>query len=74
MYGAVPGIPNGNAIVLSLALFAGYRVLLARMSEAVVLLYTRRAQRIAWAVLGFFFLLLFVLPFGILVLAAFTRQ
>ncbi|NUP46727.1 MAG: ABC transporter permease subunit [Catenulispora sp.] len=39
-----------------------------------MLLYTRRAQRIAWAVFGFFFLLLFVLPFGILVLAAFTRQ
>ncbi|GAA2022672.1 ABC transporter permease subunit [Catenulispora yoronensis] len=39
-----------------------------------MLLYTRRAQRIAWAVFAFFFGLLFVLPFGVLVLAAFTRQ
>ena len=39
-----------------------------------MLLYTRRLQRIAWAVFGFFFLLLFGLPFGVLVLAAFTKQ
>ena len=39
-----------------------------------MLLYTRRSQRIAWAVFGFFFLLLFGLPFGVLVLAAFTKQ
>ncbi|WP_194922949.1 ABC transporter permease [Catenulispora pinisilvae] len=39
-----------------------------------MLLYTRRAQRIAWAVFAFFFLLLFALPFGVLVLAAFTKQ
>ena len=39
-----------------------------------MLLYTRRAQRIAWAVFGLLFAVLFVLPFGGLVLAAFTRQ
>ena len=39
-----------------------------------MLLYTRKAQRIAWAVFAFFFLLLFALPFAVLVMAAFTRQ